>query len=101
MANIVTSKTRKRIRSEEKKRSQVTYNRKTFEKQYSEVEKGENKWDYLREKRIQELSSKGFNVDAISGMMDGPDGGDSKGEIRKTIDKMKNGTSSIKLDGNI
>jgi hypothetical protein len=99
--NIITSKTRKRIRTEEKKRSQVTYSRPAFEKQYAEVEKGENKWEYLREKRIQELASKGFNVDAISGMLDGEKGTDSKGEIRKTIEKMKSGTSSIKLDGNI
>jgi len=88
---INTSKTRRIIN----RKKPVEYSSRKFIQQKMEVS-GENLQEYLYEKRVKELAAKGFNEDAITGMMKGTKGGSEKGEIRKM---MKNKT--IQLDGNL
>ena len=88
---INTSKTRRVI----ERKKEVAYDRSKFIRQKMKVSE-ENLQDFLYEKRVKELAAKGFNEDAITGMMKGTKGGSEKGEIRKM---MKNKT--IQLDGNL
>ena len=61
-------------------------------KQFDSVSK-ENKETYRQEKTVQELSAKGFNEAAISGMTTIPEG-----EVKRFMKNRKKG--NIALDGN-
>lgn len=92
---IITSKTRKK----QNRREPVQHNSSGFKRQWATLQKGGSSQEYLFEKRVLELDRKGFNVDAITGMMQGTKGESEKGAIKKIIRDGKKGT--IKLDGNI
>ncbi len=93
MANIITSKTRKKIN----RREGVKYSSSAFKRQWRGQQKGENSQEFLFEKRVLELHQKGFLEDAIIGMMHGTKGTGERGAIKNIIRKGKKGI--IKLDG--
>ncbi len=93
--NIITSKTRRKIN----RREGVRYSSSAFKRQWRGQQKGSNSQEFLYEKRVLELHHKGYNVDAITGMMKGTKGESEKGEIKNIIQRGKKGT--IKLDGKI
>ncbi|MBT5305998.1 MAG: hypothetical protein HOL31_13080 [Candidatus Scalindua sp.] len=99
MANIITSKTKRlhRRRDSVGTKSISSYG---FKVQNEEVRKcGQGlHMEYLHEKRVLELHEKGFNEDAISGMIYGEKDIGQKGEIGKIIRTQK---GKVKLDGNI
>jgi hypothetical protein len=95
MANIITSKSKRRI---ERNRTVIQTNPNGFKKQWAGVRANKtNSQEYLFEKRVQELHNQGFNEDAICGMMHGENDKGQKGEIKKIILRKGN----IILDGNI
>jgi|SaaInlLV_10m_DNA_2_1039722.scaffolds.fasta_scaffold99729_1 hypothetical protein len=100
MANIITSKTRRRYQPNNNNR--VSVSRPAFVKQKREVETsgGGNLSEYLYEKRIHELSNAGYGADAICGMMHGEKGSE-KGDLGSVKEVIKRKGKTIKLDGNI
>lgn len=91
--NIITNKTRRKH-----KIKIVPQDKEGFKRQWESVrDNGENSQEYLREKRMHELSQKGYNEDHIHFMMHGTKGDSERGETKKILNRI----GKIKLDGRI